>query len=304
LNHYYKILGLNEGASKEEVKKAYRKLALRYHPDINPDGKEKFKEIVDAYETISGYRKVKKQPVLPNEEELAKMYNLLKKAAEEKVKKKAFKRAALRREQLLANQNRAFRNAIISLVIIIIVVITSIYSYHMGSSIYINARPKVSIAEVIGIERNRVVYRFNVDNELYSDRAYVRGVGLEMLAGNGMPLKIGDSFTVKFRNGSPMWHEVDYDQISSITFNRYLEQVTQRITQLYSNDEDPDSHFSEHRARCMALLTFEYFGLKGWSAIYFAEESALENYANNSLTWYFFKKSSRYNEALKDCRIP
>ncbi|QSW37799.1 DnaJ domain-containing protein [Candidatus Vidania fulgoroideae] len=52
---YYKILGLNENASLQEVKSAYRKLAMKYHPDRNsePGATEKFKEIKHAYEVIT-----------------------------------------------------------------------------------------------------------------------------------------------------------------------------------------------------------------------------------------------------------
>ena len=52
MKDYYKILEVEEKATDEDIKKSYRSLSKKYHPDINPDGSEKFKEIAEAYEVL------------------------------------------------------------------------------------------------------------------------------------------------------------------------------------------------------------------------------------------------------------
>lgn len=62
MKEYYDILGINQGASEDEIKKAYRKMSKKYHPDLNPNNKEaeeNFKKVVEAYEVLTGKQKPK-----------------------------------------------------------------------------------------------------------------------------------------------------------------------------------------------------------------------------------------------------
>ena len=56
---YYKILGIAKGATDDEIKKAYRKMAVKWHPDKNksPEAEEKFKDIAMAYDVLKDKKK-------------------------------------------------------------------------------------------------------------------------------------------------------------------------------------------------------------------------------------------------------
>ena len=49
---YYKVLGVDRNADAAAIKKAYRKLARKYHPDVNPDAEAQFKEVGEAYDVL------------------------------------------------------------------------------------------------------------------------------------------------------------------------------------------------------------------------------------------------------------
>lgn len=70
LEKYYKILEIDTSASKDDIKRAYRRLAMKWHPDKNQDNKEeaekRFKEISEAYDILSNPEKFRQNPQMHN----------------------------------------------------------------------------------------------------------------------------------------------------------------------------------------------------------------------------------------------
>ncbi len=85
---YYKILGLDRKASQADIKKAYRKLARKLHPDLNPNDKEaqrKFQEVNEANEVLSDPEKRKKYDEYGKDWEHAEAYEQAKEAKDERL---------------------------------------------------------------------------------------------------------------------------------------------------------------------------------------------------------------------------
>ena len=75
--NYYRILGISKDATQKDIKKAYRRLARRFHPDLNPGDKSaeaRFKNINEAYEVLSDVEKRKKYDSFGDKNQYAENY--------------------------------------------------------------------------------------------------------------------------------------------------------------------------------------------------------------------------------------
>lgn len=110
MQNYYSILSLNEGASLNEIKRAYRKLAHEYHPDvsIHPNAKEKFIEINEAYESLLNKFKfeedIKRSKEAFSEETAQSIIDAWLIAEKERMRARARKHASMRYRQFRETQ--------------------------------------------------------------------------------------------------------------------------------------------------------------------------------------------------------
>lgn len=304
MKRYYEILGLQEGASKKEIKRAYRQMAMRYHPDLNP-GKEsenKFLEVLEAYEYLMGIRQMNEGKGM-SYEDLQKFYELMKKAAEEKAKREYREKVRQFKKEKDRKQAEEYRKAVYILVAILVLSFSSWQGYRFFVNLMINQDPVAVEAVVTGIGMKRMEYQFPTPTGIFEDNRYVSSVGIQMLAGNGLPLKTGDRFEVVFSRNNPKYHRFNYEKVSTQTMSRYLQMVS--ATLIYLNTEEWEGLSDEEKkvkAACITTLVFSRYGYDGLSTIYFNDGNVLENFSNNSLSWYYMKNSDEYAEIVEACK--
>lgn len=304
MKHYYQILGLPAGASKDEIKKAYRKMAMRYHPDRNPgpEAKKKFMEVLEAYEYLTGFRKMKKGPRL-SPDDLQKFYDLMQKAAEEKAKERYRERVRQFRKEQDKKQAAEFQKGIFVLIGIVVAAVSIWQGSKFYQNLVINRDPVVVQATVTGLAVKRMIYEFPIGDSLVEERLYVSNYGLDMLAENGMPLKPGDRFELIFSQSQPDYHKINFEKVSSETMRRYLQLAANSILKMYKEEwSDLSERDQKVRASCISLLVFEKYRFDGLSTIYFHKANPLENLSHNSWRWYFMQSGDQFENIRATCR--
>ena len=216
MKSYFRILGLSEGADQEKIKKAYRKLALKYHPDVNPseEAKSRFIKIVEAYEFLTNPSKPPpKKRITKNDAE--KIKDLIKKAAAHEEKKRKFERAKRIREKKEKEQARQYTLGFYTLIGILIAFFSIKSAYNWHYQLTIDRDPIVTVARVVGIGQKRMFYEFEVGGQIVEDEIYVSGSGMVMLADNGFPLKINDEFELVYNAEDPSYNQLNFEKVYS-----------------------------------------------------------------------------------------
>ncbi len=299
---YFKILGLSSDASALQIKRAYRKKAMQYHPDRNraPDARQHFLEVLEAYEFLTGAaRSSAKRPENTPENEFE---DLMREAAQKKAKEKYRQRVREFRKRQAEEQSKEFIRAIYVLVTILVMVGAWYLTSSLRNYLIIAQNPKEHYATVVSVSPRRIEFMYANGNDVYRNHAYVWKSKGEMRSGEGMPIAMGDQFVIRFNDDQPEYFKLLYHQPSPRTMQRYFGLTIYKLLVL---NEEKWTHlgFEERKvlAMNMARETFKKFGIEGMSNIYFSDTFILENIQNNSFTWFVFKNSTDFKEISALC---
>ncbi len=287
-----RLFQLEPGATAEDIRKAYRRLARALHPDLNPDpnAQARFLEIREAYERLV------ESPQLEPENQ-----GIDARAEAERLRRKRMREAYLERvRQEDERRMRGFRRwwffpfALMCLP----------WAAHYGQRSYnrwlVISTPDTSWCRVSYVGYREVHYSFVVEGVEYTGQERTGKVQGNMVGRNGMPLREGDVFRVMYRVGDPKRNIVDYTVCDAGTFERSLELCQRGL--LEELGAPWDQH--PHHLRCLALLLFEHHGWSGLADFAFNNTLPFDNIKNNAWTCRHRLQSKSFKGDLRLCAPP
>ncbi len=299
MRDYYKILGLPVNASEQEVKKAYRKLALKYHPDKNNDGgsDSRFLEISEAYEmimspkSINFEKKTKEQQQKHREEELKK--------ARARAKENLRKRYNDLKRQEEKEQSKQYLIGAYIFVSIVMLIIVSYSSYYAWFNNQAYANSDTVMGSITFVDYRSFNIKFKTAERLYDLNKNGNRSFEDLNGENGMPLEVGEEFLVVYNKQNPEYFDVLYEPLTKQTFRIY-EQITTAKIEYYLKENN--YKFEEYRANCMFHLLYKEFGVDGLAHMYFFNEPLIENTDHNSWKFKSFSNQQAFINCVNFCQ--
>lgn len=304
MHNYYNILGLPNGASLAEVKRAYRKLAFKYHPDHNtsPEAKARFFAITEAYNYL-----MDPPTIRANHWQTANETNQ-KRAEAERIKRAqdAAKRAehikyAAFKRKLKEEQDTKHYTVVFNLLVGTLLLVGAVFfGKDFAVKMYVDANKAESLGVLrVKFENRREYYdvAFKVNDKQFSNEISPREVKEGYLRANDMPAIPGSEFVVFYRKDNPNWSYVNYRSISANTLKMYINRLRFKLAITYNMQND------DIRLDCLCIQTFNLFGVDGLANLFFSETPFLQNFSNNATTFKTMEESAPYQRILTDCLI-
>ncbi len=295
MRNEYAILGLNENASITEVKKAYRRLARKYHPDVSsePNAKEHFQRIQKAYQAIISGRISNSRAAYSARERYKERQDQLRRERIRRAREYARRVRKMQEQQYLETVERAS-----TYFIILVVFGISFFSFDF---LYENFKlssgnTEYTYAKITNANTRNVTYRFYVDGVPFESTSYVKKSFNEIVSKNGLPIEAGQYFKVIYNTDHPEYSKLDFSVYPAEVGESYMHMVYAKLRTNAKFEK-----YSERDLSCIIMDTYSELRTHGLATLYFYDEPIVENFKHNRLRFYFFIKSQTFESIKSKC---
>lgn len=301
MSRYYRILELPPGASDEQVKKAYRRLARKYHPDVNdsPNAQEKFQQVEEAYRMITSGKHRRNL----SHHDLRKAYAKAKQAQEERRKeayRERVRRARAFAQRIQEQRDKNYLEAVRKFITLVVVLVFGLGTFFLFDLVYlpykISQNPAYTWGKITDATTRNARYSFIVDGEQHDGSMYLRKSFTEIVTPNGMPLENGLYFKVEYNSDYPQYSRMNFFEYPSSVSERYYEMVYRKMLKAPKFSE-----FSDAQLSCFISEIYRKKGSEGIATLYFFSEPVVENLKYNRLRFTKFKRSEVYQTTREHC---
>ncbi len=294
----YAVLGLTQDATMDQVRAAYRKLAKKHHPDVNPskDSARLFQEIQAAYEQISS-------GTFSSSSQRAEGDKTRQAQAEAERKRRQRAEYLRKKERMEERENRKRTREILIYGTVLLLLaginltVPKVRQWYVHRAVM--QEPDTTLCTLSIITYREGNYRYQVDGTTYWSDVRLRKVGDRMVASNGLPVRAETQFSLVYKRSDPEKHFVLFDRPSAQTLMTYAAQTADEIDRLQQEEVLPPL-----ASDCLVWRIYQEKGVSGWADIHFAQTSWLDNIENNRGTFKRLIGSERGSELLEQCTAP
>lgn len=295
----YKILGVSRHASQDDIKKAYRKLAMKYHPDTGSEtaSAEMFRKVNKAYQILSEPRRRRwydRRFEYSSSQRVSRDYHRRRAMAYARYRYYAQKQA---RQQKSLWKRQDFLLASISLLVIFL----SVYLFNDVNSLMVKRHDTKTVGQVYSTFTDpgggeNLHYRYIVDDSvLLQHESRPTGFTNDILISDkGIPIIGGYEFIVWFNPRHPNRSVMDFDYPSQKTLKR----IQKKAAGILSHKEN----MGNKKAHCLIDHLYQTEGLDAIGHILCSHLAWYKNSEHNKTSYRKLKRSDTWKQAFKKCR--
>lgn len=310
LQEAFSILELPYGASWDDIRTAYRKLAKKYHPDVSTsaNAKDRFAQISIAYERLEDWE-IAGRPSSGNYNSFAELRDQAAREARQKAREEAHKRELRKRVMRMramqdAEAGRRYKQAFVLVIACLLLYFGSKQGMKWYKSYRIENNKGETYATVFSQTPHFVKYIFVAQGKRMSKEVRVDYTMDDNQAENGLPILLEGRYKVTYAKDDPSYHMVDFNIPDLETLEVYKTEA-EKIVRWRFRDSFIDMTENERKraVHCLSLVFYEHFGSDYIANMFYAEAMFMQNWSHNHSTFEDLIHEDEFVQCFQYCNL-